>query len=1180
MPRENPACKCNRPHKLPHLLTETSPTEISVFCTTTATASVTSGTTTDDTGIESAASLGASPTLPCSSKLIQHADIKRPPWNPEQPPPIPPKANRRVLNRRISPDRSSICSRFCEGPRFLSSPRQFSPTAAATNSPPATQLHPSRRDDCPTIVNVQPKSVSAQNYSIPPNTASRSLRFNRRCLHPTSESSQPSGIAPFRSSDECVHNTNHPNSRRVDSSGYSVAVGDLRHFTPSSHPTSYAHLPVTDGLVESGTIRPPCVCQLNRHVHTKALPPIPTHDRHRTIRSLNTSSSDPRRDQWVDPCSGYGPTTNRYDDGTQNLASKLGCGGLLWISSSFVRLFRYSTSRGKLLEIKRKRLFSRSSAQRNTTTEATTPSSGDRWQSAPLAREGEREVVSANTLSEHLNKLISTNTVTCGAAIWDRQSRTPCPVELLDNVNTSSHSSPLSTNATAVHSPPSNKHVLPSPTPISIDPDIFSALAQCPCCSSKYDQSKLTSVHSVSQSGRTHPLPPSRTTETPSRHSLSLIRPHCCACPSDPHKPCSCVQSLQFIPNNMSQAHTSDSHPTSASQFHSRRCVTPSNQRLSGIDPSLSDRPHRKENRIRRPLTDHRHSKATHKKTSERLSSSSLTSSDADHPDELPGVGLPSSSSKVTATSDHLHCIGSSLPTGLANSELTSGTETVQPCPSCIFADLSLPRRSPGRSSLRTAGPVDGTVMIPTAFDFEPSQQQKTVCFVDPQHQIHHHVHHIHHVHHVHHHHHHHQQQQLDRPSESATLQHAGSTTSPRTLCCDRCFLDGTPVSCCSLEAGVWRTSTASSCLTTRLTTHQASSQLCSLRESPSCLTSNQFPLDSTDSCRAICSSSAALCSDVAVSTAGRSADQVGRTANLTDSTRSRSTPSTVRTNGTCATQAYPPVSHSTAASALTSPSSSVCRSPRTASSPPSTPVTASSAAVDVQAGRLSFQRSMLELRKVGWYWGPLSFREAQVLLAKRPDGTFLVRDSGHDTYILSLSFRVRGETYHTRIGHSQGRFSFWSQPQSHSASTMVEFIEKAVDHSISGQFHYFLQNIAQGQPPVEVPLLYPLSRFQVVPSLRHLARFTILSFVRRDHIDKLPLPSRVLTYLKEKQYYVESLEAFEEAIRDRSPLEFRPRSADVASNVGRSNSDRLANNLSETATADAAGPHPPPATS
>ncbi|VDP36001.1 unnamed protein product [Schistosoma margrebowiei] len=56
----------------------------------------------------------------------------------------------------------------------------------------------------------------------------------------------------------------------------------------------------------------------------------------------------------------------------------------------------------------------------------------------------------------------------------------------------------------------------------------------------------------------------------------------------------------------------------------------------------------------------------------------------------------------------------------------------------------------------------------------------------------------------------------------------------------------------------------------------------------------------------------------------------------------------------------------------------------------------------------------------MGWYWGPLSFQDAQFLLAKRPDGSFLVRDSGHDTHILSLSFRVRGETYHTRIEHNQ----------------------------------------------------------------------------------------------------------------------------------------------------------------
>ncbi|CDS39779.1 suppressor of cytokine signaling 7 [Echinococcus multilocularis] len=201
---------------------------------------------------------------------------------------------------------------------------------------------------------------------------------------------------------------------------------------------------------------------------------------------------------------------------------------------------------------------------------------------------------------------------------------------------------------------------------------------------------------------------------------------------------------------------------------------------------------------------------------------------------------------------------------------------------------------------------------------------------------------------------------------------------------------------------------------------------------------------------------------------------------------------------------------------------------------------------------RSSFQESMKALRKMGWYWGPLSFTEAEKLLANRPDGTFLVRDSAHDTFFLSLSFRVRGTTYHTRIEHNQGRFSFWFEPESHSASTVVEFIEKAVAHSIGGKYHYFLQTSTPGQQPVEVSLLYPLSRFQVVQSLKHLARFTILSHVRRDHVARLPLPPGQIGYLLEKQVYWESLEDFEETIRDRPPLQFTPVAASSSSSTAK----------------------------
>lgn len=56
-----------------------------------------------------------------------------------------------------------------------------------------------------------------------------------------------------------------------------------------------------------------------------------------------------------------------------------------------------------------------------------------------------------------------------------------------------------------------------------------------------------------------------------------------------------------------------------------------------------------------------------------------------------------------------------------------------------------------------------------------------------------------------------------------------------------------------------------------------------------------------------------------------------------------------------------------------------------------------------------------------GWYWGPLSWDGAEARLDKKPDGSFLVRDSSDDRYILSISFRSQGTTHHTRIEHYKG---------------------------------------------------------------------------------------------------------------------------------------------------------------
>lgn len=168
------------------------------------------------------------------------------------------------------------------------------------------------------------------------------------------------------------------------------------------------------------------------------------------------------------------------------------------------------------------------------------------------------------------------------------------------------------------------------------------------------------------------------------------------------------------------------------------------------------------------------------------------------------------------------------------------------------------------------------------------------------------------------------------------------------------------------------------------------------------------------------------------------------------------------------------------------------------------------------------FIQSFSKLKDCGWYWGPLGWENAEAKLEDKPDGSFLVRDSSDDRYILSLSFRSQNVTHHTRIEHYKGKFSFYSQPKSHGVSTIVEFIEKAMEHSQSGRFLYFLRPRAPGLPPTPVQLLFPISRLRNMHSLQHMCRFVILKHVRRDLIDYLPMPQRLKEYLRQTQYYIE----------------------------------------------------------
>ena len=165
----------------------------------------------------------------------------------------------------------------------------------------------------------------------------------------------------------------------------------------------------------------------------------------------------------------------------------------------------------------------------------------------------------------------------------------------------------------------------------------------------------------------------------------------------------------------------------------------------------------------------------------------------------------------------------------------------------------------------------------------------------------------------------------------------------------------------------------------------------------------------------------------------------------------------------------------------------------------------------------------MLGLRNVaryGWYWGPVTRVEAEEKLQGADDGTFLVRDSSDERYLLSLSFRSQNKTLHTRIEYSNGFFSFYSFPDSDSEGyrSVVDLIEWSMHHSQAGVF-CFSRGKAMGSPAVPVRLLKPLSRFNQVRSLQHYCRFVIRQSIRFDCIRQLPLPRHVHGYLEQSQF-------------------------------------------------------------
>lgn len=161
----------------------------------------------------------------------------------------------------------------------------------------------------------------------------------------------------------------------------------------------------------------------------------------------------------------------------------------------------------------------------------------------------------------------------------------------------------------------------------------------------------------------------------------------------------------------------------------------------------------------------------------------------------------------------------------------------------------------------------------------------------------------------------------------------------------------------------------------------------------------------------------------------------------------------------------------------------------------------------------LTFEE-MNKLARMGWYWGSISPEYAAKLLEHEQDGSFLIRDSSSACHIFSMTFKIDGNVHHARIERSNGCYSF-TRSRKFFCSTIVDFIEQAIEYSQNGNLLFFLHRDPSEEGPVRLRMI-PFSRMKCLISLKHMCRFAILPYVRRDKIQELSIPECLQEYLNE----------------------------------------------------------------
>ncbi|XP_029772891.1 cytokine-inducible SH2-containing protein isoform X1 [Suricata suricatta] len=192
---------------------------------------------------------------------------------------------------------------------------------------------------------------------------------------------------------------------------------------------------------------------------------------------------------------------------------------------------------------------------------------------------------------------------------------------------------------------------------------------------------------------------------------------------------------------------------------------------------------------------------------------------------------------------------------------------------------------------------------------------------------------------------------------------------------------------------------------------------------------------------------------------------------------------------------------------------------------------------LDPEEDLLCIAKTFSYLRESGWYWGSITASEARQHLQKMPEGTFLVRDSTHPSYLFTLSVKTTRGPTNVRIEYADSSFRLDSNCLSRPRILAFPDVVSLVQHYVASCAADTRSDSpdpaptpalptpkedASGDPALPAPavtavhlkLVQPFVRRSSARSLQHLCRLVINRLVA--DVDCLPLPRRMADYLRQ----------------------------------------------------------------